>query len=63
MYTRKLIDFLFPETPQIQPVPSVGTPPKAEFDWPPSAEDLEAFSVVPLHADDGSEVAPVSKIA
>ena len=31
----------------------------AEFDWPPSAEDLEEYSVVHLRADDGSEIQPV----
>jgi hypothetical protein len=63
MYTRKLIDFFFPEKQITHPLPSPGPAPKAEFDWPPSAEDLAAFSVIPLHGDDGSEIAPVSDVA
>ena len=60
MFTRKLIDFfLLPEKPQPEPSPNAGPSPEAEFAWPPSAEDLEAFSVVHLRADDGSELAPV----
>ena len=58
MYTRKLIGFFFPEKQPIPSVPKVDTAPKAEFDWPPSAEDLYAFSVVHLHADEGSEIPP-----
>ena len=59
MYTRKLLDFLYPGTAQQpEPLPSVGTSVDAEFDWPPSAEDLAAYGVVRLHADDGSEVQP-----
>ena len=63
MYTRKLIDFFFPEKQQIQPITKAPTAPKAEFDWPPSAKDMEAFTVVPLRADDGPETARVSDVA
>jgi hypothetical protein len=60
MYTRKLIDFFHPRTAQqTEPLPSAGISVDAEFDWPPSAEDLEAYSVVFLRADDGSEIQPV----
>ena len=60
MYTRKLIDFFHPRTAQqTEPLPSTGIAGDAEFDWPPSAEDLEAYGVVRLHANDGSEVQPV----
>ena len=60
MYTRKLLDFLYPSTAQQpEPLPSAGTSVDAEFDWPPSAEDLAEYGVVRLHADDGSEVEPV----
>ena len=60
MYTRKLIDFLYPRTAQQnEPLPSDGTSVDAQFDWPPSAEDLKAFSVVRLHTGDDSEIQPV----
>jgi hypothetical protein len=60
MYTRKLIDFLYPRTAQqTEPLPSAGISEGAEFDWPPSAEDLEAYGVVRLNAHDGSESQPV----
>ena len=60
MYTRKLIDFFYSRaTQQTEPLPTAGISVDAEFDWPPSAKDLEAFSVVRLRADDGSEIQPV----
>ena len=60
MYTRKLTDFFCPRTAQqSEPLPSEGTSVDAEFDWPPSAQDLEAFSIVHLQADDDSETQPV----
>ena len=60
MYTRKLIDFFQPRTAQqTEPLPSTGIAVDAEFDWPPSAEDLEAYGVVRVSADDGSEVQAV----
>jgi hypothetical protein len=59
MKTRKLLNFFQPRIPQQpEPLPNAGIS-DAEFDWPPSAEDLEAFSVVHLRADDGSELEPV----
>jgi hypothetical protein len=59
MKTRKLVNFFQPRTaPQPEPLPSEGISADAEFDWPPSAEDLEAFIVVRLRADDGSELEP-----
>jgi hypothetical protein len=64
MYTRKLIDFLNPRTPQqteqAEPLPNAGTAVDAEFDWPPSAKDLEAYGVVRVCANDGSEIDPSS---
>ena len=60
MYTRKLIDFLFSETQHIAPTPNAGIPAEAEFAWPPPAEDMDAFSVVHLHADDRPETAPAA---
>jgi hypothetical protein len=61
MYTRKLIDLFYPRsTQQTQPIPNEGPSVDAEFDWPPSAEDLEAFSVVHLRADDDSELEPAA---
>ena len=60
MYTSKLIDLFYPRTPQqTEPLPSAGTSVEAEFEWPPSAEDLETFSLVRLHADDDPELQPV----
>ena len=60
MHTRKLINFLHPGTPrqpeQNEPLPNVGMALDADFDWPPSAEDLEAYGVVRVRADDGSEI-------
>ena len=49
MYTRKLIDFFFPARQTTQTLPSPGPAPKAEFDWPPSAEDLEAGAMWPTN--------------
>lgn len=67
MYTRKLIDFLHPRTPQqaeqTKPLPNAGIAVDADFDWPPSAEDLEAYGVVRVRADDGSEIEPVGVAA
>lgn len=63
MSIRKLIDFLSPSKPQAAPVPNVSPSPEAAFDWPPSAEDVEAFSVVELRPDDGSERTLVSGFA
>ena len=59
MYTRKLIDFLYSRTQQTEPLPNAGTSMAAEFDWPPSAQDLEAFSIVHLRDDEDSESQPV----
>ena len=60
MYTRKLIDFFHPRTAQqTEPLPGTGITVDAEFDWPPSAEDLEAYGVVRVSADDGSEILSV----
>jgi hypothetical protein len=56
MYTRKLIDFFFAKPPQTKPFTKAGTSPKGEFAWPPSDEDMKAFSVVHLRVDDGSPV-------
>ena len=59
MSTRKLIDFFHPRTAQqTEPLPSAGISADAEFNWPPSAEDLKAYSIVRLRADDGSEIQP-----
>ena len=59
MYTRKLIDFFHPRTAQqTEPLPGTGITVDAEFDWPPSAEDLKDYSVVRLRADAGSEIQP-----
>jgi len=56
MYTRKFISFFYPPATQdTEPLPNAGTAVDAEFDWPPSAEDVAAFSVVRLHADDASD--------
>lgn len=63
MYIRKLIDFFSPQQQQAQPLPNVSASPEAVFDWPPPAEDVEAFTVVELRADDGSERAPLSSFA
>jgi len=65
MYTRKLIDLLYPRsTQQTEPLTTTGTAVDAEFDWPPSAEDLAAFSVVHLRPDDDSELEPdVAEVA
>ena len=67
MFIRKLLDFISaqpqPQPQQAAPVPNVSASPEAAFDWPPSAADVEAFSVVELRADDGSERAPVSGFA
>jgi len=57
MYTRKIIDFFLAKPQQPQPEPNAGLSPEAEFDWPPSAQDLDEFTVVHLRADDGSEIA------
>jgi len=59
MYTRKLIDFLYSRTQQTEPLPNAGTSVDAEFDWPPSAEDLQGFSIVDLRGDDESEIEAV----
>ena len=60
MYTRKLIGLFHPRTePQTPPLATDGTSADAEFNWPPSAEDLEAYGVVRLCADDGSEIQPI----
>ena len=57
MYTRKLIDFFQPRPPQQnERLPNSGLAVDAEFDWPPSAKDLEAYSIVHLRAEDGSEI-------
>jgi hypothetical protein len=57
MYTRNLIDLFYPRsTSQTESLPNAGTSADAEFDWPPSAEDLAAFSIVELRADDESEI-------
>jgi hypothetical protein len=60
MKTRKFVRFFQPRTPQQpEPLPNLGISADAEFDWPPSAADLEAFSLVHLRADDDSEIEPV----
>jgi hypothetical protein len=60
MYTRQLINFFYSRaTQQTEPLPSAASSVEAEFDWPPSAEDLKDYSVVHLRADDGSEIQPV----
>ena len=59
MYTRKLIDFFQPRTPQQTEqteLPNSGLAVDAEFDWPPSAKDLEAYTIVRLRVEDGSEI-------
>jgi hypothetical protein len=61
MVIRKLIDFLSPQKQHAAPLPEAEIAPDAEFDWPPSAADLEKFSVVQLRADDapGRTTAPL----
>jgi len=60
MYTRQLINFFYSRaTQQTEPLPTAASSVEEEFEWPPSAKDLGAFSVVRLRADDGSEMQPV----
>jgi hypothetical protein len=65
MFIRKLINFLAPQQPKPQaaPLPKASTSPEADFNWPPSAEDVEAMTVVDLHAPEGSKRAPVPGFA
>jgi hypothetical protein len=65
MSIRKLIDFFSPQQQKQQapPVQNVSASPEPAFDWPPSAEDVAAFSVVELRPDEAPERTPVRGFA
>ena len=63
MFIRKLIDSLSAQKQQPPPLPKVSPSPEADFNWPPSAEDVEAMTVVDLQAPEGSKRVPVPGFA